>query len=189
MGLFGRENKPHVPATGPFPRSSDPSGAGQPEPASVPAPSLRAPSASTPWHDAHAAGVETYAPLDTTEAPALLITAAQMLPPFDELPEGADPAAVRAWAEDLGQDPDELSFVWDEFARGPSGPWSSLGHRSNIGGAAEFTPGRPTRLGQLPGRVRRRRPAAGGAGLRTVRRLGRRRHRAHLRGSTRGVDR
>ena len=73
-----------------------------------------------------------------------------MLPPFDELPEGTDPAAVRAWAEDLGEDPDELSLVWDEFVRGPSGPWSSLGHRSDIGGAPEFTQDDPRGSGSYP---------------------------------------
>lgn len=119
----------------------------------VSAPSLRPPTASTPWHDAQVAGVETHAPLDTTEATALPITAAQMLPPFADLPEGTDPAPVRAWAETVGEDPDDLSFVWDEFVRGPSGPWSSRGHRSNIGGS-RVHPGRPARLGQLPGRVR-----------------------------------
>lgn len=68
---------------------------------------------------------------------ALAGVAARCLPRFAAVPDDRHPL-VRRYATQLGEDPDDLAFVWEEYVAGPSSPLD-VGRGSMLGGTAAFT--------------------------------------------------
>lgn len=75
-------------------------------------------------------------------------TAARCLPGFAEVPERLHPL-LADHAEQVGEDRDELEFVWEEYVAGPSSPFD-VAVGSMLGGTASFTQFDPRGTGGYP---------------------------------------
>ncbi len=114
------------------------------------APSLRRPADATPWHVARDAGEEVYCPIDVVDATALTFAPGRVLPAYDELPAGLDLAPVAQLAASVGEAPEDVPFVWDEYVRGASSTVPGLASGSTVGGSADFAQSDPRGEGAFP---------------------------------------
>lgn len=120
-------------------------------------PSLVPSDAPTPWHEAEASGAEVYAAIEVRRATRLTFQAVEAVPTLADLPAGVDTGPVVKLARQVGEDADDLDFVWEEFVRGGASLFPELVHASTIGGPPHFTQQDPRGAGAFA-------PAASPAG-------------------------
>ncbi|MEJ9076839.1 DUF1963 domain-containing protein [Gordonia malaquae] len=102
------------------------------------APSLKGVGDPTAAHLARRDGADVYYALDTDQPVGISFHDAQTIPSSSDAWVGAEETLVK-WARIVGEDENDLNFVWDEYVRGTSGPFNWIWTGSSIGGEPTFT--------------------------------------------------
>lgn len=109
------------------------------------------PTDPVPYRSDPAAGWDPF-PMEVGAAGPVAVNgvAARSLPRFAAVPDHLHPLLAR-WATQVGEETDDLDFVWSEYVAGPSSPLQ-VARGSMLGGTAEFTQFDPRGTGAYPSR-------------------------------------